>query len=138
MRTAACYIGGYIGDDVSRGVWLKNRTDKWERDICTLRKMADKYPQESYAALDRAVQSERIFLQCLTKYTGQAFKNPENFLQKTFLPFLLFGKPKTFPPIVRALSKLPVKKYGLSLHNPMTSAKGEIQQFSTCRQQADW
>ena len=112
--------------------------DKWERDICALSKMADKYPQESYAALDLAVQSERIFLQCLTKYTGQVFKNTEKFLQETFLPFLLFGKPKTSPPIVRSLTKFPVKKSGLSLHNPMTSAKGEIQQFSTCRQRADW
>ena len=64
---SACCIGGYIGDDKTKGDWFKERTEKWEIDICTLRKTANKYPQESYAAVARVVQSEWIILQCVTK-----------------------------------------------------------------------
>ena len=39
------------------------------------------------------------------------------------LPRLFFGKKKTLPPIVGALSTMPVKKYGLELLNPLTSAQ---------------
>ena len=53
-----CYIGGYVGYDKSKGDWLKNRTDKWERDIRALSETAEKYPQESYTADSCAVQSE--------------------------------------------------------------------------------
>ena len=59
--TGARYLGVYIGDDISKGDWLKDYIDKWERYICAPRKTADKYPQESYAAVDHVVQSEWIF-----------------------------------------------------------------------------
>ena len=36
--------------------------DKWERYICALRETAEKYPQDSYAAAERAVQLEWISL----------------------------------------------------------------------------
>ena len=70
-----------------------------------------------------AVQSEWIFLQCVNKDTVQALMELENFLWETFLPCLLFGKSKTLPPIVGALSKLPVKKSEMGLQSIMTSSK---------------
>ena len=121
--TYASYLGGYIGDDVSKVNCIKNWMDKWERDICALRKMADKYPQESHAMATCTVQSGWIFLQYVTKDTGKAFKGLENVPQEIFLPHIFFGKSKTLPPIVGYLSKLPAKKYGLGLQNPVMSAK---------------
>ena len=43
----------------------------------------------------------------------------EKVLQETFLPRFLFGKPKTLPLFVGALSTLAVKKDGLGLQNPV-------------------
>ena len=40
------------------------------------------------------------FLQCVTKYTGQAFKGLEKVLRETFLPCLVFGILETLPPFV--------------------------------------
>ena len=85
--------------------------------------MADKYPQESYSAVAHEIQSECIFLKRVTKDTGQAFTGMEKVLRETFLPHIFFGKSKTLPPIVGALSTFPVKKAGLGLQNPVTSAK---------------
>ena len=62
-----------------------------ERHSCT-KKVADKYPQKSYAAVSHVVQSEWIFLQRVMKDTGKAFTGMEKGLQKTFFPSLFFGK----------------------------------------------
>ena len=57
------------------------------------------------------------------KDTGQAFTGLEEVLRENFLHRLLSGKPKTLPSIVVALSMLTVKKSGMVLQNPVTSAE---------------
>ena len=49
--TGARYMGGYNLDDNSKHYLLRDRTRTWEKNISTIRKIAGKYPQESYAAL---------------------------------------------------------------------------------------
>ena len=55
--TGARYIGGYIREDGSKSDWLRECTLTWEKNINTISKTAGKYPQESYAAVVRAIQS---------------------------------------------------------------------------------
>ena len=59
----------------------------------------------------------------MNKDTVQAFMELEKVLWETFLPCLLFGKSKTLPPIVGALSKMPVKKSEMVLQSIVTSLK---------------
>ena len=87
-----------------------------------IRKMAGKYPQESYAAVVRAIQLGWIFLKCVMKNTGCAFVGVEKLSYKNFLPFLFLIKSKYFPSIVVTLSMIPVNKSGLGLQYPVTSA----------------
>ena len=91
MCTGAIYLGVYIGDDVSKGDCLKKLMEKWEREIRSLIKIEDKYTQGSYAAVDRVVQLEWIFLQCVTKDTGQELTGMEKVLRENFLPCIFFG-----------------------------------------------
>ena len=42
--TGACYPGSYIGGEDSKHEWSKERTETWERNICTIRKTVRKYP----------------------------------------------------------------------------------------------
>ena len=56
--TGARYIGGYIGLDKSKNDWLRERILTWEKNISTISETAGKHPQESYAAVVRAIQSE--------------------------------------------------------------------------------
>ena len=58
--------------------------EKWEIGIRAFRKTVEKYPQESYAMVYRVVQLEWIFLQRVTKDTGQAFTGMEKVLQEFF------------------------------------------------------
>ena len=60
--TGARYLGGYIGDDVTKGDYIKKRTEKWERDIHVIIKTTDKCPQDIYTALTREVQSGWFFM----------------------------------------------------------------------------
>ena len=56
--TGPRYLGGYIGDDNSKCGWLRERTLTWEKNINTIIKTANNYPQISYTAVVRAIQSE--------------------------------------------------------------------------------
>ena len=73
--------------------------------------------------MDRAVQLEWIFMQHMSKDTGQSFMGWEMFLWENVLPCIFFGKPKPLPPIIGTLSKLPVNKSEMVLQNLMTSSK---------------
>ena len=86
-------------------------------------KTANKYPQESYAEFACMFQLEWILLQPVMKDTGRAFMGMEKVLWETFLPHLLFGKYKTLPPILGALSMFPIDKSLMGLHNIVTSAQ---------------
>ena len=89
MCTGACYLGGYIGDNESKHNWLKDHTLTWEKNINTISKTPGKNPHESYDAVVRAIQSEWIFLQHVTCYTGDASAGVENMIRETFLRRLL-------------------------------------------------
>ena len=69
----------------------------------------------------RTIQSEWIFLQHVTKNTGDAFAGVGGMLWETLLPRLLFAKSKNISPIVGTLSRMMGKKYGLGLLNLVMS-----------------
>ena len=71
--TGARCLGGYIGYDDYKRDCLREITLMWENNIGTISKTKGKYPQDSYDAVVRAIQSEWIFLQRLTWYMGGAF-----------------------------------------------------------------
>ena len=62
----------------------------------TISETVGKYPQESYAAVVRTIQSEWIFLQRVTWDTGDTFAGLDKVVQETFFPCLFFRK-KKFP-----------------------------------------
>ena len=71
--TGARYIGDYIREDQSKSNWLRDHTLTWEKNIGTIRETMGRYPQESYAAVARVIQSESIFLQRVTWDKGVPF-----------------------------------------------------------------
>ena len=95
----------------------------WERKICTIRKTAGKYPQESYTMVVNSIQLEWIFIQCINWYMGEAFAGVEKMIQETFFPRLFLRNTKSLSTIVGSLSKILVKKLVLGLLNPVTLAK---------------
>ena len=117
--TGAHYLGGYIGDNKSKHNWLRKRTLTWEKNIHTISKTTGKYPQES--AVVCAIQLEWIFFQHVTRETGDSFAGVEKMIRENVLPHLFFGKKKTLSPVVGDLSKMPVRRAGLGILNPVVS-----------------
>ena len=78
--TGARYLGGYIGNDKSKLDWLRHRKLMWKKNINTISKTTRKYPQEIYAAVVRAIQSEWLFIQRITWDTGDAFSGVEKMI----------------------------------------------------------
>ena len=81
MCTGAYYLGGCIGDNESNIDWMRERKLTWEKNIHTISETGGKYPQESYAAVVRAIQSEWIFIQRVTWDTGDEFAGVEKIIQ---------------------------------------------------------
>ena len=123
MCTGTHYLGGYIGDNESKRDWLKERTLTWKKNINTISKTMGQYPLGSCATVVHAIQSEWIFLQCVTWNTGDTFAGVEMMIRETFLSRLFFGKTKSLSPVIETLSTMPVKKSGLGFLNPVTSAQ---------------
>ena len=121
--TGARYLEGCIVDKDSRRDCLREPILTWDNNTGTIIKTAGGYPQESYAAVARAIQSECIFLQCVTWYTRYAFALLDQVIRETFLPRLFFGITESLSPIIGSLSVITVKISGLVLLNPVTSAK---------------
>ena len=82
--TVVHYLRGYIGDEKYNINCLRERTLTWEKKIGKIRKTAGKYPQESYAAVARAIQPEWRYLQRVIWDTGDVFAGVENTLQEYF------------------------------------------------------
>ena len=72
-------------------------TEIWEKNISMISETTVRYPQESYAAITRAIQSEWIFLQWVMKDAGFAFTVAEILIRKTFLPHLFFMNKNLLP-----------------------------------------
>ena len=104
VRTGTNYFGGYIGNNKFKSNWLRESTLTWERNIKSISETAGKHPQESYAAVVCAIQSEWISIQRATWDTGDSFAGVEKMLHETFLPRIFFGKTKTLSTVVGALS----------------------------------
>ena len=90
VYTGTRYLGGFIGDDMSKRDCLQDCTTDWENTIVKTKKTAGKHPQESYSTVVYAIQLEWIFLLYVKKKTGYAFKGEEKLPRKTFLPHLFF------------------------------------------------
>ena len=114
--------GLHRGDE-SKINWLRERMLTSEKKISMIRKTAGKYPQESYAAVVRAIQSEWIFLLQVTRDMGCEFVGVDKMIQDTFLPHLFFIKTKTLSLIVGDLSTMPINTSVMVLLNPVTPEK---------------
>ena len=98
MCTGAHSLVGYIRDDESKHNWLRERTLRWEKNITTIRNIAGKYPQEIYATVLCAIQSEWVFLKHVTCETGDAFVGVDKMIRETCLTCLFFENMKTLSP----------------------------------------
>ena len=118
IRTGCRYLGGFIGEQDARDLWLTEKISFWTDAIGVLSSIAKRFPQTAYAGLQQSLQQQWQFVQRVTKGTGTVFANVEQALASSFLP-ALFGDTFEDDDAIRALASLPIKCAGLALPNPM-------------------
>jgi hypothetical protein len=118
--TGTRYLGGFVGSAEDQSDWVKSKTSDWVAAVHELSQVAARYPQSAYAGLQKSLQQEWQFLQRVTEGLDSEFEGIEEALTTKFLP-ALFGAPDT-DSTLRQLACLPVKKSGLAIPNPTTTA----------------
>ena len=125
-------------DDKYKGDWLKNWMEKWERDIRVLIKMADKYLQESFSAVDRGGPIGVDISATRNKGYMTGVHGAGNFFAKKNLPCVFFKKSPPLPSKRRISKYVAVKESRTGPTESHDISKGEIKRFSTCKRRADW
>ena len=70
----------FIRDEDYKCGWMIENIETWQNNMNMISKTEGKYPQESYAAVVRALSLEWIFIQCITNNTGDTFAGVEKIL----------------------------------------------------------
>ena len=121
ITTGNCYLGGFIGETDLRDEWIQQKTNDWAHATKELASVAMNFPQLAYAGMQRSLQHEWQFIQCVVPQISEKFEVVKEVLHQQFLPALFKESLENDDPHLK-LASLPVKKAGLALPNPVASA----------------
>jgi hypothetical protein len=122
ITTGNRYLGGFIGEETARDEWIQNEIEEWVFGVDELASAAVKFPQASYAALQKSLQQRWQYVQRVVRGVGSSFDALQESLASKFLP-ALFGESLPTGDERIPLSSLPNKHAGLALSNPSESAE---------------
>ena len=91
-KRCSCYIGGLIGATTCLTKWVNDQVESWVRSIKLLSRAAKRFPQTSFAALTRSLQTEWTYLQRVVPDVAPSFAPIEEAPADSFLPALFGGK----------------------------------------------
>ena len=86
---------------------MGEKIEGWWDLVATLAGVAHQHPQIAYAGLQKSLQHEWAFVQCVTPGIGMAFQAVEDELRETFFPDLFQGDTSHIPR--REIIGIPVK-----------------------------
>ena len=89
------YIGDFIGATACLTEWVDDQVESWVRSIKLLSRAAKRFPQTSFAALTRPLQTEWTYLQRVVPDVALSFAPIEEALAESFLPALFGGKARS-------------------------------------------
>ena len=119
--TGARYLGGHVGTTAKRDDWVAGKVEGWVTGVDALSRVAQPSPHCAFVGLQKSLQSEWMHLQRVVDDICSAFQPIEDAILTKFLP-ALFDTPLAIPPDLRTITSLPVKKAGVGLPNPTSTA----------------
>ena len=114
--TGSRYRGGFIGDPVTEKSWLNEKVKGWTNSVEVLIGVARRYPQTTYACLQKSLHQEWDFSSASPKASGGDFHPVKEALQK-YSPLALFWGATAKVP-ARGVTQLSVNQAGLEITNP--------------------
>lgn len=125
-KAGARYVGGFVGTEEARQEWLLPQIQNWIYGVEKLASVAKRYPQTAYAGLVKSLQTEWTYLQRVVPDLGPQMVPLEAAISDTFLP-ALFAEDGQAITGLRAQLSLSVKKAGLGVPNPITTAQANLE-----------
>ena len=80
--TPSRYLGGLIDDQDSDKAGLSKKVEGWTHLVEVLSGVARRHPQTAYSVLQKSLQKEWYFVQCITLHIGEASRPVEETLDK--------------------------------------------------------
>ncbi|KAL7502374.1 hypothetical protein ACHAXN_001333, partial [Cyclotella atomus] len=114
------YLGGFIGGNVDKLDWVKNKVKGWVDGVKILASVARRFPQTAFAGKTISLQNEWQYVMRTVPGIAALFDPLEKEIRCTFLPSLL-GVP-SISAEMRQLMANGVKQAGLGIRNPVESA----------------
>ena len=94
------YLGGWIGNPVSRDTFIANKAENWVQPVERLTLFAERHPQAASTLFSRCLRGEWTYLQRICTGIGHHFEGLERTICKRLLPALLG---EGAPPSTRSL-----------------------------------
>ncbi|KAL7543292.1 hypothetical protein ACHAXR_013157 [Thalassiosira sp. AJA248-18] len=116
------YLGGFIGSEATKALWLNEMVEKWVTAVQTLAQIARRFPQTVYCGFTFCLQNEWQYVQRVVADTAPFFAPLERAIRNDFIPALLDIPRCGVTAEFRALLTHGVKKGGLALRNPVDTA----------------
>jgi hypothetical protein len=116
------YLGGFIGSGSEEANWIDTQINQWIDGVKALSMVARRYPHTAYAGFTHSLQAEWQYVQRVTPQITQAFAPLESAITHIFLPALLNSTVEEATKL-RPLIALPVRKGGLGILDPTTTAE---------------
>ena len=116
------YLGGFIGSEKEKSVWLTGKVNEWCSAVSVLAKVAKKYPQTAYAGFTMVLQNEWQYVQRVVSGTSSFFQPLEAVIRREFIPALFGCAPNEISGEFRELLSHGVKQSGLAIRNPTDTA----------------
>jgi hypothetical protein len=126
VTTGSRYLGGYIGSQADRELWVREKVTFWSSAVTDLAFVALSHPQTAFAGLQKSLQHEWQFVQRVIADIGDCFFDVEDSITNIFLP-ALFGETLQNCDYRRKLAALPVKFAGLGIPDPSATSESNFE-----------
>ena len=110
----------FVGSKAAQDLWLWDKVEGWRDSVATLSGVARRHPQTAYMVLQKSLQQEWAFVQCVAPEIRMDFQVVEVALRDIFLSTLFQGAVAQIPG--RAITGLPVEQAGITLPDPTWTA----------------
>ena len=113
------HMGAVIGSETFKELYVKEKIEKWVKDVEELAEIAKDEPQAVYASFTKAVSHRWTYVQRTIPGIDDLFTPLEEAIRDKLIPSLVGRKVSN---IERRILALPVWYGGLGLHNPTNAS----------------
>ena len=124
IRVGHRQLGAVIGSETFKVEYIRNKVEKWVKDVTDLAKIAKEEPQAAHSAFNVGLSQRWTFIQRTVQGIADLFHPLENAIREQLIPAICG---RHVSDIERRLFALPYRYGGLGIRNPVETADTEYE-----------